>query len=204
MKTINFLQMKKINLLLISALVLVLGSCSIQKRTFRPGYHIEWKTSINKSSTHQIESPEVAILEESKAPVSTDKIENPLNTSEEIALTTPSSEEHAEITRAEKKRNKILNISRAEQKTSISNSITPSPSANVAIPDATAQQNENQSRLGSDQLIIEILLAIFIPPLGVWLHEDSITTNFWISLVLTLLFILPGSIFSVLVVLDLI
>ena len=49
--------------------------------------------------------------------------------------------------------------------------------------------------------IICIIFAIFIPPLGVGLHE-GITTNFWIDLILTLLFYLPGMIFALIVVLS--
>jgi len=48
--------------------------------------------------------------------------------------------------------------------------------------------------------IVEILLAIFIPPVGVLLHDDGITSAFWISLILTLLFWLPGAIYSLLYV----
>ncbi len=49
---------------------------------------------------------------------------------------------------------------------------------------------------------LELILAIFIPPLGVFLHEGGITTNFWIDLLLTLLFFLPGMIFAILIVTD--
>jgi uncharacterized membrane protein YqaE (UPF0057 family) len=34
--------------------------------------------------------------------------------------------------------------------------------------------------------VLKIVLAIFIPPLAVYLHEGKITNNFWINLVLTL------------------
>jgi len=47
--------------------------------------------------------------------------------------------------------------------------------------------------------VVLIILGIFIPPLAVYLYEDSITTNFWVDLVLTLLIWLPGIIFAFLV-----
>ncbi len=53
----------------------------------------------------------------------------------------------------------------------------------------------------ADRTLI-IILAILIPPLGVYLHEGEINSKFWISLVLTLLFWLPGAIYSLLVVLG--
>ncbi|RNI28360.1 YqaE/Pmp3 family membrane protein [Rufibacter immobilis] len=49
--------------------------------------------------------------------------------------------------------------------------------------------------------ILLIILAILIPPLAVGLYE-GITSRFWISLLLTLLFFVPGLIYSLLVVTD--
>lgn len=52
--------------------------------------------------------------------------------------------------------------------------------------------------------IIEVLLAIFLPPVAVFLHEDGLTTNFWIDLILCILFWVPGVVFAFLVILDVI
>lgn len=49
---------------------------------------------------------------------------------------------------------------------------------------------------------ILIILAILLPPLAVYLHQQEINNKFWISLVLTLLFWLPGVIYALVVVLD--
>ncbi|MBC7919901.1 MAG: YqaE/Pmp3 family membrane protein [Ferruginibacter sp.] len=53
-----------------------------------------------------------------------------------------------------------------------------------------------------DDKVLEVILAIFIPPLGVYLHEDEINSKFWIDLVLTLLFFIPGVVYALLVVTD--
>ena len=50
--------------------------------------------------------------------------------------------------------------------------------------------------------IVEIILAVLIPPLAVFLHEDGINNRFWISLLLTILFFIPGVIYALLVVTD--
>ncbi len=50
--------------------------------------------------------------------------------------------------------------------------------------------------------IVLVILAILIPPLAVYLHQGEINSKFWISLVLSLLFLLPGIIYSLLVVLG--
>jgi uncharacterized membrane protein YqaE (UPF0057 family) len=50
--------------------------------------------------------------------------------------------------------------------------------------------------------VVLIILAILLPPLAVYLHQGEINGKFWISVLLTLLFILPGIIYSLLVVTD--
>ncbi len=47
-----------------------------------------------------------------------------------------------------------------------------------------------------------VILAILLPPLAVYLHQGQINDKFWISLILTILGILPGIIYSLLVVLG--
>lgn len=61
---------------------------------------------------------------------------------------------------------------------------------------------QKRSGSGSSANIIEIICAILIPPLGVYLHEGEINTKFWIDLLLTLLFFLPGMIYALIVVLG--
>jgi uncharacterized membrane protein YqaE (UPF0057 family) len=53
----------------------------------------------------------------------------------------------------------------------------------------------------TDQVLL-VILAILLPPLAVYLKEGEVNSRFWISLILTLLFWIPGVIFALLVVLD--
>ena len=66
------------------------------------------------------------------------------------------------------------------------------------------KEYKKQKSAGDDVSTNEILLAILciiLPPLAVYLHQGKVTNNkFWISLVLTLLLLLPGIIYSLLVV----
>jgi uncharacterized membrane protein YqaE (UPF0057 family) len=68
------------------------------------------------------------------------------------------------------------------------------------------QARELRKEMKDDSDVLAIILAILIPPLGVWLYEDDITVNFWVALVLMLLGVtfLLASIFGLLVVLDVI
>lgn len=54
----------------------------------------------------------------------------------------------------------------------------------------------------STNKLLLVILAILLPPLAVYLHQGEINSKFWISLLLTLLFWLPGVIYALLVVLG--
>ncbi len=57
-------------------------------------------------------------------------------------------------------------------------------------------------RDGDDDKLIAIILCIVFPPLGVAVWENDITKHFWISLLLTFLFWIPGFIYSLLIILK--
>lgn len=54
----------------------------------------------------------------------------------------------------------------------------------------------------STNTLLLVILAILLPPLAVYLHQGEINNKFWISLVLTLLFWLPGVIYALVVILG--
>jgi uncharacterized membrane protein YqaE (UPF0057 family) len=54
----------------------------------------------------------------------------------------------------------------------------------------------------STNTVLLAILAILLPPLAVFLHENALNTKFWISLLLTLLFWIPGVIYALIVVLG--
>lgn len=54
----------------------------------------------------------------------------------------------------------------------------------------------------STNTLLLAILAILLPPLAVYLHEHTINGKFWLSVLLTLLFWLPGVIYALIVVLS--
>ena len=50
--------------------------------------------------------------------------------------------------------------------------------------------------------VVQVIVAILLPPLGVFLHEGVINARFWIDLLLTLLFYLPGLIYALIIILG--
>ena len=70
----------------------------------------------------------------------------------------------------------------------------------------TLRQYKAEKRAGmaepSDNTVLLVILAILLPPLAVYLHQGEINSKFWISLLLTLLFWLPGVIYALIVILG--
>lgn len=64
------------------------------------------------------------------------------------------------------------------------------------------QADKRAGKEPSTNTILLVILALLLPPLAVYLHEGEINTRFWISLVLTLLFFVPGVIYALIVVLG--
>ncbi|WP_198664974.1 YqaE/Pmp3 family membrane protein [Lewinella sp. IMCC34191] len=52
----------------------------------------------------------------------------------------------------------------------------------------------------STNTILLVILAILLPPVAVLVHQGEINSKFWIALLLTLLFYLPGLIYALLVI----
>lgn len=54
----------------------------------------------------------------------------------------------------------------------------------------------------STNTVLLAILAVLLPPLAVGLHEHELNGKFWLSVLLTLLFWLPGVIYALIVVLG--
>jgi uncharacterized membrane protein YqaE (UPF0057 family) len=69
----------------------------------------------------------------------------------------------------------------------------------------TWKQYKADKRAGkeaSDDTVLLAILAILLPPLAVYLKEGEVNTRFWISVILTLLFWIPGVIYALIIVLS--
>ena len=64
------------------------------------------------------------------------------------------------------------------------------------------KKDKKKNRAADDTTILLVILAILIPPVAMFLFEDGITNRFWISLLLTILFFIPGMIYTLIVILG--
>ena len=68
---------------------------------------------------------------------------------------------------------------------------------NFNEPNIETQQEQFKKEAASEILLV--ILCIFIPPLAVYLYDNSVNTNFWVDLLLCFIFWFPGVIFAFLV-----
>lgn len=72
----------------------------------------------------------------------------------------------------------------------------------------TIQQGQQESGLdamamrGETNTLLLVIIALFIPPLAVYLHQGEWNGKCWLNLLLTLLFFLPGFIHALIVILG--
>ena len=90
--------------------------------------------------------------------------------------------------------NEFKSLDRKERRTRIKES-------KKWLKEYRAEKKAGKSKRETDQTLL-IILCILLPPLAVYLKEDEINSKFWISILLTLLFWLPGIIYALLVVFD--
>lgn len=81
-------------------------------------------------------------------------------------------------------------LSKTEKKSRISE-------AKQLLKDYKANKASDEAETNT---ILLAILAILLPPLAVYLHENAINTKFWISLLLTLIFWIPGVIYALIVI----
>lgn len=202
---LNFMKTQAVLIALI--IISMLSSCTIEKRRYMDGYHVEWnsrqnKTSIPVSAAQESPDKNLAILASSEdkmekaslsemvvaEPVmSLKKVENPSSTDEpkESKKTGKIADKDMDFRNSSKE--KHTGLSQLNLMRRASNS-----SGNV---------NVNTFHQTADDNILLLILAIFIPPLAVFLFEGKWNNTCWINLLLTIFFFLPGIIHAFWVIL---
>ncbi len=212
--------MKKI--IAFSLVVLFLTACStsnnvasnklFQKRKYNKGWHVNSSKKIDKTTSSQTE--EVVYAEEL---IKSDAEESTKNNNILLAENKESHVEKLDNFKTEDlKQSKTTNQSVGDNVAKASG-LTDNTALNseIIIEENHQNINESKSKLitnssneapnsGSDVgIVLLVILAILLPPLAVFLAR-GIGTEFWISLILTLFLWLPGVIYALLIVLDVI
>lgn len=193
-----------------------LSSCTVQKRLHNSGYHITWnkswkqhannanaetyaaqetKATVNKEAVHQTTTPvaknnvKIALVDEVKA---TTKAE--VTTNKDIASTN----------------NTIVSTKKETQKTyqqikyendELTHAAQQKIKANNTTVNIANSKGSGGSNFSGGMLVLMVILCLFplINLIPVYLHDGTVTLNFWITLVLALL-VIGSVIFSLLVI----
>jgi uncharacterized membrane protein YqaE (UPF0057 family) len=198
--------MKKLLLSLV-AIATILSSCSVEKRVHTDGYHIEWYSNNNKSKI-QHQAPEIAAANVATAENEDNQLECEVAVNEtgvvssapaSIDLTSPKTSEVAnESARANRKamRQAIKELRKEVKQQPQSTSPMQLFSGKSSVTHA-----ELTNAYKPDKVLL-VILALFLPPLAVYLYEGSWTKRCTTNLILTLLCGLPGLIHALIVILE--
>jgi len=201
--------MKKQSLLIFFAVSLFFVGCTIEKRHYNSGYHVEWLSQNGKvKKAEPVAQPEkeneqsLAVKQEDvpttkEALAETSVAVEPINApmaNETVAETATKTEMKRDVQKRTEKKETTRNQMKVEKSNTTfveKGFIAESTTAEIDAPSSPDQV----------ELIVLIILAILLPPLAVFLHS-GISTKFWISILLWICFILPGVIYALLVVTD--
>lgn len=188
--------MKKI-LLLVAAVAIVFSSCTVEKRQYMDGYHVEW---FGKGKKAEAANKKESALQENVATV-------PTTVTEEVAVVaepstneavTPIVEAPVAPTKAERKAIREA----AKQMKSEARHYMSEHKADRSFSGATNFNNASLDVASEPDTVLLVILAFLLPPLAVYLYEGSWTSRCTVNLILTLLCGLPGVIHALVIILG--
>ena len=175
----------------------IVTSCSLEKRHYTSGYSVQWNSKkTNVSATEASYVAKQTPKTESKKVTTTQTVAQALV--EQVAANNNT------VTKtlvASAKKTAPVSIAKTKA-TSFEN--TPVKD-NAKIVERIVTNQKSSGGDGDTTLIIEIILCFFpfFNLISMYLKDGKrITLNFWVDLILDCLFFLPGIIFALLVVLD--
>ncbi len=183
----------------IIAFISVFASCSVEKRVHRNGYHVEWHGR-NKQVEQTVSQPadkDLAIVEhnDQKDPeVQLAAIPQPV-----VKQAAAPVEIEKEVKSDLAKNTPTKRQARKELMQSLSHASKGNPwNGHKAEVSHSIDAAETDSQ--TDQLVC-VIVALFLPFLGVYLYQGDITQDFWITLILSLFFYFPGLFYGLYVIL---
>lgn len=212
--------------------VLILGSCTtsndvvsnrlISKRKYNRGFHVDMKkhhrTTKDELADQKMDSSEKSIQVETKK----ETVKSlPISTSETYALVPVvtsgaeeaikvSSDKAVEVTQENQKESNEVSASDKATRSTFDDSETKNMTAKLVKKEAEKQAfkevKKKKKSLFPDSVdamfLVALICCIIIPPLGVAIYTNIDWVKVLICLILTILFFIPGIIYALLVLFD--
>jgi uncharacterized membrane protein YqaE (UPF0057 family) len=192
--------MKK-SLLLLAGVAMMIASCTVEKRQYSSGYHIDWihsKGKVNQlDKSEELRAQETtpaaeSVTKEEVAPAQTD-----MAVVSDCVVPSPKAIVAPANTKSTSKREVRKEI--RENARAIKQILRAQDNAPMA---ATNFNNASIDTANEPDTVLLVVLCFFIPPLAVYLYEGEWTSRCTVNLILTLLCGLPGLIHGLVLILG--
>lgn len=177
---------------------MLIQSCTVEKRRYMDGYHVEW----NHRHENQIVLNEKIDLAQDEKVIEDAPFEEENTNAPEVEVSQARVELSNENAVVMERKNDKQNLTQKPDNRKYQQSTTrENVERSSAVFAPKGELNIDASNQSNEDDLLLLILAIFIPPLAVFLHEGSWNSTCWINLILTLLFWLPGIIHAFWVIL---
>jgi uncharacterized membrane protein YqaE (UPF0057 family) len=174
------------NWILLLFVTIALVSCSVEKRVYQPGYHIEWNHVASRDAAQDATQD---IAQDAAQDVAQDATQDVAQDVAQDATQDVAQDASQDISQ-DAPQNIARDVSRSEKIHEVIKSLSPVQSTNIL-----AETKFVQSIDADLEFVLYIILSLFLPALTVFLME-GFSKNFWIALLLMILaFALPVPLF---------
>jgi len=158
--------------------LLALASCSVEKRVYQPGYHIEWnhyaKQDVEQDAAQDVAQDATQDVAQDASQDLSENLSSNLSENLEIDVAQEVAQDATQDVA------QVVNA-RKEKVQQIIQTVSPVQTENVLADTKLGQSIDSDL-----EMILLILLALFLPALTIFLLE-GFSKNFWIALVLMIL-----------------
>lgn len=203
--------MKTIFKISVLAVVILFSGCAssdltVLKRKYNKGYYVDFnnrkesKSTISKSEQSVKQASDLVEIKEHNTFENLSLVEK--NSSSELPVTASANKAVSLTSLNKTKKSEALKTFNGEGFKQLSKQFVENTKSNTAI---VYDVKKSTSRKANDQTILLVILCLFpfINLIAIYLKDGKqITTNFLVDLILDCLFFLPGVIFALLVILD--
>ncbi len=183
------------------------GGSSIQKRKYTKGFYLSHNKSNKSTDNKSVVVEEEKLVEMNEAPIS-DVKSTLIQENGEVKQSVLVEETAAQVV-TENRTKKLVRKNKVTEKSPLE---SPKKSKKkdsnnqffTKEQDKKTQKSNNSGGSSDSMFILAVIFAILIPPIGVLIHTNIDWLKVLICLLLTFLFFLPGMIYALLVVFDVI
>ena len=178
------------NRILLLFVTIALVSCSVEKRVYQPGYHIEWNHVASRDASRDVtQDASRDVTQDASQDIAQDVAQDLSRDISQDATQYVAQDISQDISQ-DAPQNIARDVSRSEKIHEVIKSLSPVQSTNIL-----AETKFGQSIDTDLEFVLYIILSLFLPALTVFLME-GFSKNFWVALLLMILaFALPVPLF---------